>query len=394
MTDRTPTPDPTPAGAGPRPASVWRSLLDTPVLVGAGVPWLAPASLDHVGDPDGERVHLLRGGASLVPRLARGHLRVRGADRVDFLHGQLTQDVRSLAPGAAADGLLLDHRGRPQAALTVVARRDDLYVSVDDGHGPRVASSLEAHVVFDQVEIDDVAEGVVGARGLTAFTLVVGSRASARALLAAAFPAWSDDLPAAGAVASAPAGAGDAPSTALLRATEVGPLTAVDVTLLAADLPEVVARAVAAGVRPVGERAWTAARVAFGLATVRGEGRAGLPQETGLGGRVHPRKGCYLGQEIMARVEARGRLHRGLVALELDGPPPALGVAEGWHVAVSGGTTVGTLGSAAPAPDGVGWRALASVRHDAPEGVPWVVRADGEVPRVGPAEVGARRRDP
>jgi tRNA-modifying protein YgfZ len=369
--------------------------LDTPVLVGAGVPWLAPAALDHVGDPDGERVHLLTGGAALVPRLARGHLRVRGADRVDFLHGQLSGDVRSLASGRAVDGLLLDHRGRPQAGGRVTARPDDLYVSVDDGHAPTVIASLEAHVVFDQVEIDDVAEGAVGERGLTTFTLTVLGRAEARALLADGFPGFEGELPGDGAVVGVGVVAGDrAPSSsALLRVTDVGPLTVVDVTALAVDVPDVVTRLITAGVRPVGERAWTAARVAFGAATVRGEGRAGLPQETGLGARVHPRKGCYLGQEIMARVEARGRLHRGLTTLALDGPPPALGAASGWTVSVLGGSTVGTLGSAAPAPDGVGWWALASVRHDAPEGVPWVVRPDGDVPVVGPTEVGARRRD-
>ncbi len=398
MTDRSPTPHPTGSGTPQQPDSVWRALLDTPVRVGAGVPWLAPTAIDHLGDPDAERVALLTGAASLVPRLSRGHLRVRGADRVDFLHGQLSQDVRSLVPGAAVDGLLLDHRGRPQAAVTVVARPDDLYVGVDDGHGPVVAASLAAHVVFDQVEIDDVSEAAVGGRGLTAFTLVGGGRDEVRARLVAAFPGLQGDLPPDGSVVmSAPVEPGAegsaSPASALLRVAAIGPLTAVDVTLLARDLPDVVSRLVGAGVRPVGERAWTAARVAFGVATVRGEGRAGLPQETGLGARVHPRKGCYLGQEIMARVEARGRLHRGLATLELDGPPPALGLAAGWQVAVAGGTTLGTLGSAAPAPDGGGWWALASVRHDAPEGVPWVVRVDGEVPTGGPAEVAARRRD-
>ncbi|MDF1521698.1 MAG: hypothetical protein P1P87_02620, partial [Trueperaceae bacterium] len=168
--------------------------------------------------------------------------------------------------------------------------------------------------------------------------------------------------------------------------------------LLAGDLAEAWHALRAGGVRPVGERALTAARVAHGVATVRGEGVLGLPQETGLADRVHPRKGCYLGQEIMARVEARGQLRRTLVGLALDGPPPALGLASAWRIEDASGATVGALGSAAPAPDGDGWWALAVARRDAIEvaadepGFPWRVRAPDDVPPIGPAAVSAKVR--
>ena len=185
---------------------------------------------------------------------------------------------------------------------------------------------------------------------------------------------------------------------ALLRFGGLGPLATADVALLARDLREPWHALLAGGARPVGERALTAARVAHGVATVRGEGAHGLPQETGLADRVHPRKGCYLGQEIMARVEARGRLRRGLYGLALEGPLPALGLAAAWRVEDADGAAVGTLGSAAPAPDGDGWWALAVLRHDAAEaaadapGYPWRVRAEGDVPPLGPDAVGAALR--
>ncbi len=386
--------------ATPRPASSWRALLDEPVLAGRAVPWLAPAALDHLGDPDGERVDLLVGRPVAVPRLARGHVRVRGADRVDFLHGQLSQDVRRLAEEAAAPSLLLDHRGRPQAGLTVHRRRDDLYLAIDDGHGAAALAELRAHVVFDQVELDDVAEAAVGERGLVAFTLVADALASVVRELTAAFPALTagavDAAVEVGRTATVPVVEGGA--SVLLRFGTLGPLAVVDVALLARDLREPWHALLAAGVRPVGERALTAARVAHGVATVRAEGAHGLPQETGLADRVHPRKGCYLGQEIMARVEARGRLRRGLYGLALDGPLPALGLAAAWRVEDLDGATVGAVGSAAPAPDGDGWWALAVLRHDAAEaaadaaGFPWRVRPDGDVPPLGPDAVGAALR--
>ena len=386
--------------ATPRPPSIWRALLAEPVLAGGAVPWLAPAALDHLGDPDGERVDLLLGRPVVVPRLARGHVRVRGADRVDFLHGQLSQDVRGLAQDAAAPALLLDHKGRPRAGLTVHRRSDDLYLAIDDGHGPVALAELRAHVVFDQVELDDVAEAAVGERGLVAFTFLAGDVATAVGKLGAAFPALT-----AGAVGTAvdqgrtvtvPIVEGGA--SALLRFGALGPLATVDVALLARDVREPWHALLAGGVRPVGERALTAARVAHGVATVRAEGAHGLPQETGLAGRVHPRKGCYLGQEIMARVEARGRLRRGLYGLVLDGPLPALGLAAAWRVEDADGAAIGAVGSAAPAPDGDGWWALAVLRHDAAEaaadaaGFPWRVRTDGDVPPLGPDAVGAALR--
>jgi tRNA-modifying protein YgfZ len=392
---------PHPAAADPRPPSVWRALLDEPVRAGGAVPWLAPTALDHLGDPDGERVDLVLGRPVVVPRLARSHVRVRGADRIDFLHGQLSQDVRGMAEGAAAAALLLDHKGRPQAGLTVHRRPDDVYLAIDDGHGATAFAEFHAHIVFDQVELDDVAEAAVGERGLVAFTLLAGDHAVVRDAVCAAFGALTPEAVAAaveaGRTLTVPADDGGA--GVLLRFSAFGALAAVDVALLARDLPGPWRTLQARGVRAVGERALTAARVAHGVATVRGEGVLGLPQETGLADRVHPRKGCYLGQEIMARVEARGTLRRGLYGLALDAPLPALGLAQAWRVEPeAGGAPVGAVGSAAPAPDGNGWWALAVLRHDAVEaaraasGSPWRVRPDGEVRSIGPESVAAALR--
>jgi folate-binding protein YgfZ len=164
------------------------------------------------------------------------------------------------------------------------------------------------------------------------------------------------------------------------------------VHLLSEDLAPAWARWTEAGARPVGERAWTAGRVAHGVASAHAEGRLGLPQETGLEDRISYRKGCYLGQEIMARVEARGRLRRGLRAVQLAGPPPGLGAAPGWRLEDAAGRAVGVLGSAAPAPDGDGWWGLAVVREDAEPAAAWRLVVDGEPPRVGPTEVGASLR--
>ncbi|MBW6457473.1 MAG: hypothetical protein K0A98_16445, partial [Trueperaceae bacterium] len=342
---------------------VWRSLLPEAVLAGRGVPWLAPEALDHLGDPDGERVALLAGGPVLVPRLAYGHLRLTGADRVPFVHGLVSHDVAGLGEGEAVDALLLDHRGQPQAGLTAHRRRDDLFLAVHDGQGPAVARILAEHVIFDQVVIQEL-DG-----RLASLTLCVADGEAAAGVLEAAWPGAGAALTA----ASAAAGAARAPvavvptphGRALLHPRRLGPAWAVDVHLLSEDLAPAWTAWAGAGARPVGERAWTAGRVAHGAASAYAEGRLGLPQETGLEDRVSYRKGCYLGQEIMARVEARGRLRRGLRGVRLAGPPPGLGAAPGWRLEDAAGRAVGALGSAAPAPDGDGWWGLVVVRDDA-----------------------------
>jgi len=223
-------------------------------------------------------------------------------------------------------------------------------------------------------------------------TLVAGD---GDALAASAGAAWPGAGPALVAVMEEPVlgrialGAATEHGRVLLRPWRARERWLADVHLLAEDLATALARWAAAGVRPVGERAWTAGRVAWGIPSALGEGRLGLPQETGLAPRVSTRKGCYLGQEIMARVEARGRLHRGLRQLRLQGPPPALGLARGWRIQDRDGRGVGVLGSAAPAPDGDGWWALAVVRHDAAPADGWRATADGEPPRAGPVAVEA-----
>jgi len=377
-------PDPT---AQPPSAEVWRSLLSEPVLAGGAVPWLAPAALDHLGDPDGERVALLAGEPVLLPRLALGHLRLTGADRVPFVQGLVSHDVAGLAEGAAVDALLLDHRGQPQAGLTVVRRRDDLFIAVDDGAGAAVKRTLDEHVIFDQVVVVDQA-----AR-LASLTVCAADGAAAGAVLEAAWPGAATGL-ADALAAMAPsevvapvAGVTTPHGRALLRPRRFGAGWAVDVYLLAEDLAVAWPAWTAAGARAVGERAWTAGRVAHGVASALAEGRLGLPQETGLEARVSYRKGCYLGQEIMARIEARGRLRRRLRSVWLAGPPPALGAARGWRLEDAAGKAVGKLGSAAPAPDGDGWWGLAVVRDDADGAIAWRVVVDGEPPRVGPLEV-------
>jgi folate-binding protein YgfZ len=373
---------------------LWQSLLPEAVMVGRSAPWAPPNALDHLGDPNGERVALLRNEALVLPRLAHGHLRLTGSDRVPFLHGLVSQDVAGLRDGEAVDALLLDHRGQPQAGLGVVRREHDLFVVAEEGSAERLLERLGAHIIFDDVTLARIDERLVSLTLFGEASALVDSLEAAFPGAGAAFAAVARE----GGVRAPTAGTTTPHGRALLRPRRFGPLGAVDVHLLAEDLSAAWSAWRARGLRPIGERALTAARVAFAIASPFAEGRLGLPQETGLEERVSYRKGCYLGQEIMARIEARGRVRRGLQRLRLAAPPPGLGVAGGWLLYGEGADPIGGVVSAAPAPDGEGWWAIGVVRNDAltaggASGWPWQLRVDGPPPRVGALEVPAGLRE-
>jgi folate-binding protein YgfZ len=161
-----------------------------------------------------------------------------------------------------------------------------------------------------------------------------------------------------------------------------------DLHLLRRDLSELRAALQAAGA-VTGDRAGLeASRVAAGLARAAVDAGPGvLPQEAGLDEALSTRKGCYLGQEIMARIEARGRLKRSLTILALgdrdgDGPPADA------RAVLADGRRVGRLGTVALHPE-AGLLALAVLRGDLEGDAP--LRAAGRVARVVPATSGDAR---
>jgi len=365
-----------------RSSDVWRELLPDAVAVIGSAPWSAPAALDHFGDPDGERVALLQGEPVMVPRLAAGHLRLTGGDRVGFVQGLMSQDIATPTLGFAVDSLLLDHRGQPQAGLMVLRRENDIYLAVEDGASDTVAQKFEAQIIFDDVQLQRLDEQLIqltliGAEVTLKRHLVELWSALAEPLEAALAHLAQGGLKAAIPVAGAPSGVG----RSLVFARRFGPHLSLDLHLLAADLQSAYPHLLRLGFRPVGERALTAGRVAYTIASPFAEGGLGLPQESGLEGRVSYRKGCYLGQEIMARVEARGNLRRSLQPIRLEGAPPGLGVAQAWKLLDGEGRAIGDLRSLAPAADGEGWWGLAVVRRDAADAAvaaadrwPWLLQ--------------------
>lgn len=307
--------------------------------------------------PDPSAWTALHEGAIVVDLPSVGSLRLVGDDRVAFLHGQLANDVRSLPVGGALRTLQLNVKGHALAQMTLHRRDDDVHLAVEDGAAPEVARRLRDHLVFDEVSIEDLA-------GVLRTVTVQGP--AAWSVVRRAF----GEVPAPGAFASATVGDASLLLTGSRRSVSGG----VDVHVLARHADDALRRLEGAGAVVGDAASLEASRVEAGVPRAGREAGPGvLPQEAGLADAISTRKGCYLGQETMARIEARAQVRRGLVRLVLSdvvvsdqGPGvatdhPASDAAETTNEVRADDRVVGRLGTLARHPR-LGLVALAVVR--------------------------------
>ncbi len=254
----------------------------------------------------------LAGGLALAPALPASGLVLTGEDRARFLHGQATCEVKALGAGRGAYGFLLSPKGKVLADAVISAAQDRLRVELPPGVAAETAERLRRYVVADRVEIEslDATEGL----------LVAGPRAAAAlgALLAGeAPPAGWDHVERSD--AEAPLGVRGELRLGVPAWRLSGGSRALDTAAAA------LARA---GAAEAGVDAVEAIRVERGIP------RAGIdfdqrhfPQETGLEHwAVSYTKGCYLGQEVVARIHYRGKVNHRLRGLRAPaGAAPGIG---------------------------------------------------------------------
>jgi folate-binding protein YgfZ len=280
----------------------------------------------------------IRRGAGWFALPERGLLCVRGADRVRWTNGMVSNDVASLAPGPDRSGchaLLLTAQGRIVADLHVLAREDELWLELAGDVLLDVAKRLERYVIADDVRLSDESAhwrrfALEGPRGSELLARAAG------APIAIARDSGVDVVIAgAPAVACAWGWSGETAYQLFVPATA----------------SETVERAIAAAASE-GELETGDAETLEVLRIEAGTPRQGreldedvLPAEAGLVGRaVSTTKGCYTGQEIVARMESRGSASHRLVGLRCDAAdadPPPVGAA-----VQADGQTIGAVTSA------------------------------------------------
>lgn len=310
----------------------------------------------------------LRESCGVLDRSERGKLALSGAGAVEFLNGQVTNELADLRPGEGRYAAFLTHKGKMLGDVRILAVASPPgagTAAADGGSGAPVELLLDTERVALQALFDMIRRYKIG------FDVELHKRTLERGLLSLIGPE-AERVAATSASASAPDATSAPPAdehssapveidglAALAIRTDVG----VDLLCDAADTERLREALLARGAIAVSEQAAECLRVE------RGRPRFGvdidestIPQEAGLNERaVSFTKGCYVGQETVARLFYKGKPNRHLRGLRLSGP-----AATGEELRL-GERVVGHIGSVAHSPEH-GAIALALVRREAEPG--------------------------
>jgi tRNA-modifying protein YgfZ len=296
----------------------------------------------------------LREECGMLDRSRRGKLLVTGAEAAEYLQGQLTNDVEGLAPGEGCYAALLDRKGHMQADMRVLRLAEaEVWLDTEPVALQAMQRHLQMYKIGREVEIAD----------LTA----------ERAIVSLIGPGSA----AAAGTAALPEHVSEATSVNGVECLLVGTGEGLDLIAGGAEAERLRASLASAGAVAVGPEAAEILRIEAGRPRFGAEmSSETMPAEAGIvSAAVDFAKGCYIGQEPVARLHYKGRPNRHLRGLVLSAPvapeaPLRLGEKE-----------VGRIGSACVSP-AHGPIALAIVRREAEPGAELAVGEDGVTARV------------
>ncbi len=295
-----------------------------------------PASF---GNPAAEFRALLEG-CGLYDMSWQAKLVLTGEDRVRWLNGMVTNNVRDLAVGHGVYCFMLTAQGRIVADMAVYNRGDFLLVTSDRSQTQAITEMFDRYIIMDDVEVADISDklSAVG---------IAGPRA-AEILQKAAIEASQLDR---GQVVDVTwRGIG----ISVARNTHPN-WDAYEIWFAAEQADTVWDALSSSGATPVGSEALEWYRIARGVPRYGLDlSQRDLPQETEQKHALSFVKGCYIGQEIVERIRARAILHRTFIGFQVEGEPP-----QSETKIQSEGKNIGEITSAARVPFPNGERAIA-----------------------------------
>jgi tRNA-modifying protein YgfZ len=304
------------------------------VGIDSGIAW-------HYGDPMGEQ-RILETTAGVIDRSNRPVLAISGPDRLPWLHSICSQHVSNLADGESTEALVLSPHGHVEQHWQLTERDGTVWLDVEPGMADDALGYLQRMRFLKRVEPSDVSDewAVIGLVGPAADAVLVAAGLTPPTTHAIALPAGG-----------------------FARRTPWGD---VDLVVLRPRLADEISGLVAAGAAPAGLWAYEAKRVEARRPRLRFEtDHRTIPHEVGwIGTAVHLDKGCYRGQETVARVQNLGRAPRRLVLVHLAGESDVLPDV-GTSVEVDG-RSVGFLGTAVQHHE-LGPVALAVIKRSIPD---------------------------
>lgn len=252
----------------------------------------------------------VRESAGVIDLSCRGKLRLSGREHVKFLQGMLTNDVVKLEPGKGVYAALLTVKGRVVSDMRLFKSTDSVYLDLEPGMNVTVSELLKKFRLSYKADIDDV----TGSLGLLFVTGPKAHEVVSRALGASPEGAEQYDH-----------------STAefqgvpcfVARDDRVG-LEGYDLIADNAVIGALWDRLVEAGadfsLQPFGHNAYETLRVEAGIPRYGADmDDTTIPIEAGIWSALNFEKGCYIGQEVVARIKWRGHVNRHLTGLILEG---------------------------------------------------------------------------
>lgn len=334
----------------------------------------SPPAVLHYGDWCAE-YEALTAGAGMVDFSGSAQIELSGADAPAFLNRMSTNAVAEIAPGTGCEAFLTDAKGHVLAHLLVFRRQDSLILHATGGQPRKIVDHLDRYLIRDRVEVHD-------RTGRFSELLLAGPRSEGilAALTKASLPA-----PHLGHLETELAGV-----AAWVRRFDLGDAVGFFVSTRPDTFAALWRALEQAGVRPCGQMAWEAIRIEAGWPSYGVDiTEKNLPQEVGRNRRaISFTKGCYLGQEVVARIESRGHVSRQLAGVrwetsavpsrgtELTNPDPNVG-----RITNPSCEIVGRVTSATFSPGLHAAIALAYVRRQ--KAAPGTILGS----RLGPAEV-------
>lgn len=266
------------------------------------------------GNARGEFQALLSG-CGLYDPGGRAKIAVTGGDRVRWLNGMVSNNVRDLAEGHGIYAFMLNAQGHVQADLYVFQRGDSLLVDAERSQRDKVLQLFDRYIIADDVEIADISDQL-SALGLAG--------PESRNVLKRAGIIFPELAPLESCSPKCECTCG-CPQCTVVRGDDSSG-TSYEIWLAPDKRKATWDALVAAGGIAVGASALELRRISFGIPRFGVDIRErDLPQETGQTRALSFTKGCYLGQEIVERIRSRGAVHRLFTAFTVEGALPEPG---------------------------------------------------------------------
>jgi folate-binding protein YgfZ len=274
----------------------------------------------------------LRSSSGIYDLGFRVKLNITGRDRVRWLNGMVTNNIRDLAPGRGVYAFLLNPQGHILGDLYAFNRGESMTADTDRSQLEKILATFRRYIIMDDVEITDLSDE------LTALG-IAGPKAHA---VLQAIGLVTPELPP---LEIRPARWRDADCTLLRSDNELGPTY--EIWLAPSSVRPLWEALLDAGGEPVGSEALELQRIASGMPLYGVDIRErDLPQETEQARALNFSKGCYIGQEIVERIRSRGAVHRKFTGFVVEGVAP---ISAGAKI-LAGGKEVGEITSAVSLP--------------------------------------------